>query len=82
MKPMDIVDTCNTWDYVFRERGGGFTEEMSSNCTFEMGKVGRGVSGRSFQAREPSNEGSTEWGAFALCLGLKPSVDHVLKCGR
>lgn len=82
MKPMDIVDTCNTWDCVFRGRGGSFTEERSSNCAFEMGEVGGGLSGRSFQAREPSDEGSSEWEAFALCLGLKPTVDHVLKCGR
>lgn len=40
------LDTCNTWDYVFRGRGRGFTEERSSNCAFEMGKVGGGVSGR------------------------------------
>lgn len=82
MKPMDSVGTCNTWDFVFRGRGGDFTEERSSNCAIEMGKIGGGMSGRSFQAREPSDEGSTEWGAFALCLGLKPAVDHVLKCGR
>lgn len=78
MRPVDTVDT---WNCVFRGRDGGFTEEGSSNCAFEVGRVG-GASGRSFQAREPSDGGSTEWGAFALCLGLKPTVEHVLKYGR